>query len=204
MNHRYAALILAAGLSSRMGQLKLLLPLVGGNTLESTTDCFSGAGLDDIYVVTGHESDRIRNSYRYSNDVHLVYNAHYKDGMFTSVMAGICAMGDDITAFLMMPGDCPLVSPDTVRDVITEHEKTGAPIVRPTFNGRPGHPCLISMQYKNELLGGEFPQGMRTLMQRHAADIVSVPITDEAVLWDMDTAEQYEFMVQKAKKRLTD
>lgn len=191
MRRTYAALILAAGFSSRMGKLKPLLPLGGSNVLETTTACFLEAGISDLYVVLGHEADRIRAHYRYAPDVHLVYNQQYRDGMFTSVLAGIRAMAEDITAFLMMPGDCPLVAPDTVGKVLRAHEETGASIVRPTYQGRSGHPCLISMQYREEILHGNFPQGLRTLMNRHAADIESVPVTDEAILWDMDTPEQY-------------
>jgi len=201
MTGRYAALILAAGLSSRMGRSKLLLPLSGGNVLETTAAYFRAAGIKDIYVVLGYEAERIRNNCREADTVTFVHNEHYELDMFTSVQAGVRAMGPDIAAFLLTPADCPLVAAATVRELIHRHEATAAPIVLPTYQGKAGHPCLVSMQYRDEILRDVFPAGMRTLLQRHAAEVLRVPVPDEAVLWDMDTPAQYEFIRHKSRER---
>ncbi len=199
---KYAGLILAAGFSSRMGRLKPLLPLDNGNVLEKNTECFLHAGIEDVFVVLGYEADRVQRNYRYAKSVRIVYNENYEQGMFTSVQAGVSAMEEDINAFLVMPADCPMVKPDTVCEIVREHEQSGAPVVRPTYLGKAGHPCLISMQYKDEILREDFPQGLRTLIQRHSEAVATAPVSDEAILWDMDTPDQYAFIVEQGNKRL--
>jgi len=197
MTQRVAALILAAGLSSRMGELKPLLPLGDGNVLESTTASFFKAGVTDIYVVIGHAAARIRDNYKDAGRVHLIYNEVYEAGMLTSVQAGMRAMEEGISAFFMMPADYPLVNQKTIGSLARAFESAAASIIVPTFLGRTGHPCLISLRYREEILGGEFPHGMRTLLQRHEREILYLPVEDEAILWDMDTPDQYERMRQR-------
>ncbi len=189
--NRYAALIPAAGFSSRMGALKPLMPLCGKSVLETTVACFIDAGLTDIIVVLGHEAERIRDSFHGAHPVRFVYNEQYHSGMFTSIQAGTAAMDRETTAFLMMPADCPMVRPETVKKIIRAHEMPGASIVRPTFSGKGGHPTLFSMRYREEIMEGDFPQGMRSLMQKHQEEVLSLPVDDEAILWDMDTPAQY-------------
>ena len=196
MNIRYAALILAAGYSSRMGALKPLLPLLGSTVLESTAACFLDAGIPDVYIVLGHEAERIREKFKDAKRVTFVYNPHYERGMFTSVQAGIAAMDINTTAFLMMPGDCPMVKPSTILEITAAHERTKAPIIRPCYQEKSGHPCLFSMRYRNEILSNDFPQGMRTLMQLHQKDVLMQEVEDEAILLDMDTPKQYAFLRQ--------
>lgn len=186
-----AGLILAAGLASRMGQLKQLLPFGEGTMLEMTTHTLLEAGVREIYVVLGHEHERIRAQYRYCDRVHLVHNPDYRQGMLTSVRVGVSAMDVDTQAFLMMPGDCPTAHPRTAQAIVRAYRRTGCRIVRPVCNGRGGHPCLFDYGFSPEIVQGTLSEGMRTLMRLHAQEVYALPVSDEGIWGDLDTPEQY-------------
>ena len=137
----YAAIILAAGLSSRMKQLKPLLA-VGGETI--TDRLISTFKINDVevYLVVGHREDEIKKSIK-NSDIHFVENKDFMKGMFSSIQSGVRALMAVHTAFFVSPVDIPLIRPFTIKQLISASKMEPERIFYPVFGGKRGHPPLI-------------------------------------------------------------
>ena len=195
-----AALILAAGYSSRMGQFKPLLPLDGKSVIESAIDAFRNAGITRISVVTGHETAQLQPLLK-TRGIPVVHNPDYASGMYSSVQAGIKSLSEDIDACFLLPADIPLVRPATVKTMIGRYESRHPSIIYPVFQGRRGHPPLIARSLFAEILAGDGAGGLRALLQRHQAEASEVDVFDEGILLDMDTPEDYARLAELAPRR---
>ena len=192
------AIVLAAGLSQRMGRFKPLLTLGAYRTIERVVKFFQAAGIGEILVVTGHRAVEIRQTIAQPN-VRWVDNPDYHDGMFTSVLAGIRALPAHCHAFFIHPVDIPLVRSQTVRRLKAAFADMPAAVLYPTFDGRRGHPTLIRTCLAPEILGYPGMGGLRALLQGHEDDSRELAVADEAVLLDLDTPEDY----NRLQERLT-
>lgn len=196
---RICGLLLAAGLSKRMGTVKMNLPLAdGGTVLEHATEALLRSGIDHIVVVLGAHEQAIRAKYRYADRVRLVVNPDYEQGMFSSIRAGLRAILElgDFQAFLLHPGDVPEIPPGTVDRLCRAFHPGRADIVLPAFSGRGGHPALYAMTYAHWILFEDYPEGMRSLLQEEQDRVCRVPLPDQAVLADLDTPEDYQKMLK--------
>lgn len=146
------AVVLAAGLSSRMGRPKATLPIGDDDTfLTRIVRTFLDAGVDDVVVVVGHEADAIASTFGRSGlAARFVHNAEFSRGQFSSILTGLRAIErPGVRAMLLTLVDVPLVTSATVRAVIEQYRRTHAPIVRPTSGSRHGHPVLIDRSGKS-------------------------------------------------------
>lgn len=186
-----AVLIIAAGYSSRMGDFKPLLPLGKTSALERLIQTYQAHGIGHIYVVVGHRKDELIDVLK-DYKVHIVYNEDYDKGMFSSIQKGLCAMDETINAFYMNPVDIPLIKTHTLALLYEAyvHEKKG--VNYPTFLGRKGHPPLIDMKYKEQILASNGEGGLKKVLETFRDDALHVKVYDQAVLMDMDTKEDYE------------
>lgn len=191
-------MILAAGLSERMGRFKPLLPLGASRTIEHVVSFFQAAGVGDIRVVTGHRAADVRQAVE-PFDARCVENPDYHQGMFTSVLAGIRALPERCRGFFIHPADIPLVRPQTVMRLMAALEDTEAAIVYPAFDGRRGHPTLIGSRLGAKILGWSCGGGLRAFLQRHETESFNLPVADEAVLWDLDTPGDYRRMLDRQR-----
>jgi molybdenum cofactor cytidylyltransferase len=187
---RIAAVVLAAGLSSRMGMLKPLLPLGSSTALERVVRSLQAAEVAPVIVVTGHEGEAVAPLLERLG-VTRAHNAGYESGMFSSVRTGVAALPEDIDAFFVLPVDCPLVTPRVLSLLSRQFQSAGKGLVYPTCFGRRGHPPLISAQYVRSLLDADPASHLRAFLAHHAADEVEVDVRDLTVLMDMDTPEDY-------------
>jgi CTP:molybdopterin cytidylyltransferase MocA len=194
---RFAALILAAGYSSRMGDFKPLLPLGGKRAIEWAVEAFRTAGIADIGVVTGHRAAELEPELRRLQAAPL-RNPAYDTGMYSSIRAGIGSLAPEVDACFLLPVDIPLVRPATVA-ALAERYDGRAPVVYPTFRGQRGHPPLIGRQLFAEITAGDGEGGLRTVLQRHPAQ--AVPVPDQTILLDMDTPEDYRQLDALARRR---
>ncbi|MDR3370927.1 DVU_1551 family NTP transferase [Rhodoferax sp.] len=195
----FAALILAAGYSSRMGHFKPLLPLDGKTVIESSIGTFHGAGISRIMVVTGHEAEQLQPLLK-DMGISAVHNPYSASGMYSSVQAGIQALPGDVDACFLLPADIPLVRPVTVK-MITERYASGQPsVVYPAFQGQRGHPPLIANSLFAEILAGNGEGGLCALLQRHETDASKVEVFDEGILLDMDTPQDYARLTKLAPR----
>lgn len=195
-----AALILAAGYSSRMGQFKPLLPLDGRTVIESAIATFRNAGITRISVVTGHEAAQLQPLLK-DLGIPTAHNPDYASGMYSSVQAGIKSLSEDIDACFLLPADIPLVRPATVKTIIGRYESRRPSIIYPVFRGQHGHPPLIARSLFAEILAGDGAGGLRALLQRHQADASEVDVFDEGILLDMDAPADYARLAKLAPRR---
>lgn len=188
-----AAIVLAAGLSRRMGRLKPLLPLGQTTVLETAVSPFTEAGIRRLIVVTGHRADQVGPLVARQGWMEAP-NPDYRTGMYSSVRAGVAALPAGTAAFFLLPCDIPLVKAATVRQLAAARQSAGRDpaVCYPVFGGRRGHPPLISAALIPQILAGEPDGGLRALLAGHSEQNVEVEVPDEGILRDMDTPEAYE------------
>ena len=213
-----AAIIPAAGFSSRMGVFKPLLPVGDRLAIEKPILAFKAAGIETIIVVTGHKSHLLEPVLK-RHPVEIVVNAHYKEGMFSSVRAGALALqkkkekidatgksGSDlkqarwcagremkeIEAFFILPADTPLVNPDTITLLASHYVKGRGEMIFPRYHGKTGHPPLFSTKLLPEILTGHPEEGLRSVIRDSDLTISIVDVEDSGILQDMDVQKDYE------------
>ena len=186
-----AMVILAAGLSERMGVFKPLLPVGGQAAVLRCIRTAEAAGIRDICVVTGHMREGVESVLRdNAPQVAVVHNSGYRDGMFSSVRAGVAALVRDADGIFLLPADCCAVSPETLRILIREfYEKKGAFVTRSRFNGRRGHPPLIPARFIDSLLEYDGHNGLKGFLSPLPTYEVEMDSPDS--LMDMDTPSDY-------------
>jgi CTP:molybdopterin cytidylyltransferase MocA len=192
-----AAVVLAAGLSERMGRFKPLLPLGTGPAIQRVVQLFQNAGIEDIIVVTGFRADDVQQATA-SLNVRCVENPDFRTGMFSSVLAGLRALQPANQGFFIHPVDIPLVRTSTVVRLTAIFESSPARILYPTFDRRRGHPTLIHTGLVPQILKWPGTGGLRGFLQGCEQDSEEVPVADQGVLLDMDTPEDYDQMQARA------
>ncbi len=184
------AVVLAAGESRRMGTQKLLLPFGETTVVEAVVRTAAATRAKRTLVVIGADGQAVRNKLGTSG-VEFAVNPDYRLGMLSSVQAGFRALPSDAEAAVIMLGDQPFLAPAVVDKVIGTYGETGKGIVIPTFQGRRGHPLLIDLKFREEVLALDPAEGLRGLMLARAGDIREVETGDANILRDMDTPEDY-------------
>lgn len=186
---RYAAVILAAGQSRRMGEInKLTIEIDGKPMTRHAIDAVRAAGADPVIVVTGHHADQVQAAL--GEDVTYVHNPDYADGLSTSLWIGINAVPDTCDGALVALGDMPRVLPEHVQRIIRAHDPDeGHVICVPTWKGKRGNPVLWDRRFFDDMaaLGGDV--GAKHLIGENANLVVEVPIQDDAVLFDVDSPD---------------
>jgi len=185
------AVVLAAGLSTRMGTCKLTLPWGERTVIGQVAAALRAGGARPVAVVTGGWRREVEAALRGLPDLVTVFNARYTDGeMLHSLQAGLRAL-PPAAACLVALGDQPQMRPETVRKVIAAFRETGAPLVVPSYRRRRGHPWLVAAPLWARLLALEPPCTLRDFLNARGAAIHYVDIPDESILLDVDTPEAY-------------
>jgi molybdenum cofactor cytidylyltransferase len=186
---RIAALVLAAGASSRMGgPNKLLTPLGGRPLVCRTVEAALGSRCDQTLVVTGRDALAVE-SVLEAERVSLVRNPDFATGLASSLRAGLAALPADTQAVLVLLGDMPMVSSAHVDRLIQAFDPERPSILVPTYGGRRGNPVLWPRRYFGELRGLSGDTGGRALLAAYASETVAVPIEDSGILTDIDTPD---------------
>jgi molybdenum cofactor cytidylyltransferase len=180
-----AGLLLAAGESTRMGQLKALLPW-GRTTLIEYAAQQLAAAVDESVVVLGHRADELVPLVG-----HHVLNDRYREGRSTSVEAGMRALPDDAEAVLIASVDQPRPTA-VLRQLVEAHRNAGALISRPVVGAEHGHPTLFDRALFGELRQlSEETEGLKSVLRRHADAIQNVAFDDPVVLLNLNRPEDY-------------
>lgn len=195
---RLAAIIVAAGYSSRMKAFKPLLPLKDSTVIECTVDSFLSAGIEDVVVVIGHNAELIKPILDEKN-IKWVYNSEYDEGMYTSIKVGVEALGSHFSGFYMMPADIPFVKPETIRQLGEAFQKSEYTLVYPVYEGRRGHPPVISLDIRSAILDYDGTGGLKTLLGKYGSSAHHLEVEDESVLIDLDTPSTYEALKNKTE-----
>jgi molybdenum cofactor cytidylyltransferase len=188
---RVAALVLAAGLSSRMAPHNKLLAVLpnGKRMITETVERALASTATPVIVVTGHQDQQIREALT-GLQVRFVYAPDYAEGMAASIRAGIAAMSATIGAALICLGDMPLVEPSTLDQIIAAYDTAeGREIIIPTHDGQRGNPILWGRQFFVELLHLAGDAGARQVLYKHMEYVSEVTAESDAVLRDFDTPE---------------
>ena len=183
-----SAIILAAGMSSRMGAFKPLMPIGNTTAIENIIRMFRLAGIGDISIITGFRAQDVSAALKHQ-DVRLVLNESYADGMLSSIKTGIKNLQPGCEAFFILPTDIPLVRLATVNALSTACRPRH--IFYPTFQGRRGHPPLISIGFCRNILKFSGKGGLQAFLARDESSAVDVAVADPGVLLDMDTKPDY-------------
>lgn len=186
-----AAIVLAAGCSTRMGEQKVLLPLQDRSLVEWVADAALGSKADETIVVVGREAGSVRRALG-DRPVTVVVNANPARGMSTSLQAGVRAAGSGFDAVVFLLGDQPFVTSALVDRLIGRFAETGKWIVRPRVGDRPAHPVLMSAALFSEILDQRGDVGGREIARCHPEQLCLVPADDPRVGLDIDTSEDYE------------
>ena len=184
---RIAGVVLAAGLSSRMGLNKMLLALGGRTLVRRAVTTALSAGLDPVLVVLGHESDQVRaelSGLPYT----AVLNSDYARGMNTSLRAGIAALPDDAAGAVVLLGDMPLVEASMVRALVTAFRRSGPELAISTYGGVVAPPILYGRALFPELRALEAESCGKSVVRNHRAGAVELQWPPET-LTDLDSPE---------------
>ncbi|MCF8480375.1 MAG: NTP transferase domain-containing protein [Rhodospirillum sp.] len=186
-----AAVILAAGLSSRMGSLKPLLPFGDDILLAHVVSVARRAGAGPIHVVVGHGAEEVIPHVERLGVI-AVLNPDYRSGMFGSIKAGLASLPDTVAGCLLMPVDIPLIRPTTLIRVMDEARRGLSPLVHPTFLGERAHPPFIGRSLFPDLLTSQDKGGAKAVLDRHEPEATEIAVFDEGSQRDMDDPEEYQ------------
>jgi molybdenum cofactor cytidylyltransferase len=184
---RVAAILLAAGESTRMGRTKALLPWQSTTLVEHQLNQLSSVHeITAIIVVTGHAADEIVPLVRRFPGALAVYNADHRSGKVSSIRAGLAAVPPGVDAVLLLAVDQPRPA-DVLRRLVHHQPESGAAIIVPVHRGRRGHPVLFAASMLPELHAiSEETHGIREVLRRHADAVSELPIDDPIVLLDLN------------------
>ncbi|MFL6228661.1 MAG: NTP transferase domain-containing protein [Pyrinomonadaceae bacterium] len=185
-----AAILLAAGRSRRMGAFKPLLPFGTTTVVESCISNLRGAGIVEIVVVLGHRAEELRARLAEA-PVRFALNDEAASEMAASVARGVEQLSHASSAVVVALADHPAVTPGAIKSVLDARVRTGARFVVPTWRGRGGHPVLVDLSYRAELLRLAETRGLRGLFEAHAAEVARIEVACPYVARDMDTWEDY-------------
>jgi len=187
---KVAAVVLAAGRSTRMGGPNKLVQEIGGRPLvRIATEAALASQATPVIVVTGNDSDAVRAALD-GLDVRFVHNPDFAEGLSTSVKAGLGALSSETDAAVVCLGDMPMVDADLINSLIGAFDpEKGALIALPMLDGKRGNPVLWARRFFSELMGIEGDVGARQVLQRYPEAIAEVPVSGSAAVADVDTPE---------------
>ncbi|PYS91995.1 MAG: hypothetical protein DMF64_10590 [Acidobacteria bacterium] len=185
-----AAILLAAGQSRRMGAFKPLLPFGARTVIETCVANLRAAGVGEIVLVVGHRATEVRTRLN-DQSLRFAVNEAAESEMSVSIARGVAQLSDEAQAVLIALGDQPAVTPDVIRRVLETRAETGARLVVPEYEGRGGHPVLVDLAYRDELLNLDPARGLRALFDKHRDEVRRVPVTSAYITRDMDTWADY-------------
>jgi molybdenum cofactor cytidylyltransferase len=174
-----------------MGTFKPLLPFGGVSVAEACVANLLGAGVVEVVVVVGHRRDEVRAALAHLKRVRFASNDEPESEMGVSVARGVEPLGEASKAVLVALVDQPATPPSAIRNLIEAHERTGARLVLPEWKGRGGHPVLIDLSFREELLRVAPQMGLRALFDAHREEVLRVPSESPYVVRDMDTWDDY-------------
>lgn len=205
------ALILAAGLSSRMGVFKPLMKIGQSTMIERIVKTFLTAGCEPIVIVIGRNAEEVKaciqqkikcaekEKTRYRKpSIQFVYNLNFASTqMLDSAKLGMEKLQNQCKRFFVTPADIPLFTIDTVEKL----DKTEGAIVKPVYGKKSGHPMLLSSKLIPEITAFLGEGGLKQALKETKQEIVYVEVEDEGILKDADTKEEFWELLSLYKKQ---
>jgi molybdenum cofactor cytidylyltransferase len=185
-----SAIILAAGRSERMGAFKPLLPFGPRTVVESCIDNLRNGGAQSVVVVIGQDARGKSLRAHLEAGVIFAVNPDPRSEMGASIASGVRALPDSAKAVLINPVDHAAVPGEVVRVLIDEWEN-GARLVKPTWNEHGGHPVLVDLSYREELLNLDPEGGLKAFFELHLDQVRRLAVDSNYIARDMDTWDDY-------------
>ena len=196
---KYGAVIVAAGLSSRMGDFKPLLQIGSLSVAQHVISVFQQAGVRQIAIVTGHNASALV-EHLANYDVTFLHNEHYETTqMFDSAKLGLTYMKSLCDRIFFTPVDVPLFTANTVQRLMDND----APLVTPVCAGKQGHPLLISSSLVDRIVTDCGDDGLKGTIARTGIPMTHVEVDDPGVLQDADTPEEFQALLKLHRQRST-
>ncbi len=207
-------ILLAAGLSTRMGVPKQLLPFGESTIVETVVDNMLNAKFTQVIVIVGHCAEQVQDILG-ERKVKVILNPDYEEGMLTSAQTGVRSLKiynemnrtdkvntdihlDNVSGFSLMLVDQPFITSDLINSVIEAYAKTDKGIVLPSYNLRRGHPVIFHYRYAEAILKLDaFSGGVRSLYNTFSDDIYYVSVDTDDVIRDIDDPDDYKHALTK-------
>jgi molybdenum cofactor cytidylyltransferase len=200
--HSVAAIILAAGSSSRMseGQHKLLLPLGDRPVLAHSVEAALNSQATPILLILGYQAKEIKaaiSGYTQNRQLIILHNPNYQQGMSTSLCLGISYLSAQKTSLniagsLVLLGDQPFISTAIIDTLIASTQTSQKRIIAPCYHGKRGNPIFLAASLFDELAAVIGDEGGRSVLARHPEEIETVEVGDAMANHDVDTREAYQ------------
>jgi molybdenum cofactor cytidylyltransferase len=186
-----SAIVLAAGQSSRMGAFKPLLPFGPKTVIEACLDNLRAGGVEDVVVVIGEgpQAEEIRSQLQRAG-VSFAVNPDPRSEMSASIGCGVRALAGETRAVIINPVDHAAVPPEVVTLLLEEWHK-GARLIKPAWQGRAGHPVLVDLEFRQELLRLDRAGGLKAFFSFHETQVRRVAVNSDYVVRDMDVWDDY-------------
>lgn len=198
MTVNVSAIVLAAGLSTRMGeQNKLALDIAGTPLLRRTVEMLLQSTLNEVIVVVGFEQATAREILN-GLAVKIVTNEQYEQGQMTSVYRGMQAVADDCDGVMVCLSDQPLLTADDINQLVDgfAHRSRGSVLV-PTFEEQRGNPIILAYQHRQAILSGDRNLGCKKLIQKHPELVETLAMNNDHVVFDLDTPDDYQRLLER-------
>lgn len=192
------AVIVAAGMSSRMGDFKPMLNIGSISIAQRVVATLQQAGVTRIVVVTGFQADVLERHLNRQGVVFLRNEQYETTQMFDSAKIGLAYLKDKCDMILFTPVDIPLFTVSTVKALV----RSGHMLACPECGGETGHPVMISSGLVEKILEDSGCQGLQGALGRLDVPMVHVPVDDPGILQDADTPEDFESLLQYHNKQL--
>ncbi len=190
--HATAGLILAAGMSTRMGQPKQLITIDGRSIVERVTEAALASRLDSVVLILGHQAEDI---IKHLGDMcsHpkllIVTNEDFEAGMSTSIHLGLSHIRDKYNSVMILLGDLPLLSCSIIDTILDAFHISDKPICLPIRNGQKGHPVCLGKLFFNDLMTLEGDLGARNIILNNKDAVNLVEVDEDGCYFDIDTPQ---------------
>jgi CTP:molybdopterin cytidylyltransferase MocA len=192
-----AAIILAAGRSERMGAFKPLLPFGSQTVIDSCIKLLRDGGVDTVVVVLGQDrrAEELKQHLRDSR-ISFAINPDPASEMSASIACGVREVPESAKAVVIIPADHPAVPAEVVGQLISEWRQ-GARLVMPIWKGRGGHPVLVDLSFRRELLSLDPNRGLKAFFDVHRDDVRRLNVNSNYIARDIDTWDDYTALHQE-------
>lgn len=192
------AVIVAAGLSSRMKVFKPMLKVGSVTVVRRIISTFQMVGVDPIVLVTGYQAELLSNHVAHMQVICLLNEAYATTQMFDSAKIGLSYLKDQCDRILFTPVDIPLFTGRTVRSLLDSDAMIAAPVCQ----GKEGHPLMLNKQVVEKLLAYQGDSGLAGAVASSGFSKEKIEVEDEGVLFDMDTPDDYLEVLDLRRKQI--
>ncbi len=201
---RMAGIVLAAGESRRMRRAKQLLSAGSETLLVRVLREALVSSLDEVVLVLGHQAEQVRESLapiRGHSKLNIVFNPRYREGMSTSLIAGLTRVGKGCERIMVILGDMPHLTAGLIDELRLKVESSNCPLGAVAVYGRRSHPVVIGREFFGAVHGLSGDMGARSLFQEYSDRVLLVEAGDTYDASDIDTPEDYDRFREAAPHR---